>query len=493
MKAIMVMFDSLNRNFLPPYGCPEVYAPNFVRLAERTVTFHSAYAGSLPCMPARRELHTGRLNFLHRGWSPLEPFDDSMPELLSHAGVHTHLVSDHGHYWEDGGATYHTRYSTWECIRGQEGDPWKGNLSPDIQADTMLPGSNPEIEKFKQRLYKQDAVNRIYRADKENSCQKLTFDRGLEFIETNQGYDNWFLQIESFDPHEPFYSFEEYLKQYEKPALDRDLDWPPYDRVHQTEEEIAYIRAKYMAMISMCDENLGRVLDMMDRYDLWKDTMLIVNTDHGFLLGEHGWWAKNIMPCYQEIVNIPLFIWDPRYGKRGEYRNSLVQTIDMAPTLLEYFGCDQPKDMTGKALGDTILEDRPVREFALFGYHGNQLNITDGRYVYMRAAVHPEIRLYEYTLMPNRMNCRMGAELEQASLAQPFGFTKNMPVLKIPASEGTDAVTRTYGTQLFDLQEDPGQQQPIKDEAQEKRLRLAMKQLLEVNEAPGELLKRMGL
>ena len=231
----------------------------------------------------------------------------------------------------------------------------------------------------------------------------------------------------------------------------------------------------------------------MDRYDLWKDTMLIVNTDHGFLLGEHGWWAKNIMPCYQEIVNIPLFIWDPRYGKRGEYRDSLVQTIDMAPTLLEYFGCDQPKDMTGKALGDTILEDRPVREFALFGYHGNQLNITDGRYVYMRAAVHPEIRLYEYTLMPNRMNCRMGAELEQASLAQPFGFTKNMPVLKIPASEGTDAVTRTYGTQLFDLQEDPGQQQPIKDEAQEKRLRLAMKQLLEVNEAPGELLKRMGL
>ena len=131
----------------------------------------------------------------------------------------------------------------------------------------------------------------LYTSDKENSCQKLTFDRGLEFIETNQGYDNWFLQIESFDPHEPFYSFEEYLKQYEKPALDRDLDWPPYDRVHQTEEEIAYIRAKYMAMISMCDENLGRVLDMMDRYDLWKDTMLIVNTDHGFLLGEHGWWA----------------------------------------------------------------------------------------------------------------------------------------------------------------------------------------------------------
>ncbi len=65
MKAIMVMFDSLNRNFLPPYGCDWVHAPNFKRLAQKSVTFDRAYAGSLPCMPARRELHTGRLNFMH--------------------------------------------------------------------------------------------------------------------------------------------------------------------------------------------------------------------------------------------------------------------------------------------------------------------------------------------------------------------------------------------------------------------------------------------
>src|SRR5919206_1023066 len=77
-------------------------------------------------MPARRELHTGRYNFLHRSWGPLEPFDDSMPQILGEAGIHTHLASDHPHYWEDGGATYHTRYTTWEFFRGQEGDPWKG-------------------------------------------------------------------------------------------------------------------------------------------------------------------------------------------------------------------------------------------------------------------------------------------------------------------------------------------------------------------------------
>ena len=82
MKAIMVMFDTLNRRMLPPYGCDWVHAPNFQRLAQQTVTFDNCYVGSMPCMPARRELHTGRYNFLHRSWTPLEPFDNSMPQLL---------------------------------------------------------------------------------------------------------------------------------------------------------------------------------------------------------------------------------------------------------------------------------------------------------------------------------------------------------------------------------------------------------------------------
>ena len=55
MRAVMVMYDSLNRRMLPPYGAdPAIHAPNFVRLAQRTVTFDTCYAGSMPCMPARR-------------------------------------------------------------------------------------------------------------------------------------------------------------------------------------------------------------------------------------------------------------------------------------------------------------------------------------------------------------------------------------------------------------------------------------------------------
>lgn len=95
MRAILLLFDSLNRHCLEPYGCGWTQTPNFSRLAKHSVMFDRCYAGSLPCMPARRELHTGRYNFLHRSWGPIEPFDDSMPELLKKSGVYTHLISDH--------------------------------------------------------------------------------------------------------------------------------------------------------------------------------------------------------------------------------------------------------------------------------------------------------------------------------------------------------------------------------------------------------------
>ena len=91
MKVLMVMYDSLRRDLLSVYGGP-IPASNFERLAAHTVCFDKSYVGSLPCMPARRELHTGRYNFLHRSWGPMEPYDDSMPEILKKHGIRTHTL-----------------------------------------------------------------------------------------------------------------------------------------------------------------------------------------------------------------------------------------------------------------------------------------------------------------------------------------------------------------------------------------------------------------
>ena len=66
MRIVFVLLDSLNRNAMTPYGSEVVHTPNFTRFQERSVTFDNHYVGSLPCMPARRDLHTGRSHFLHR-------------------------------------------------------------------------------------------------------------------------------------------------------------------------------------------------------------------------------------------------------------------------------------------------------------------------------------------------------------------------------------------------------------------------------------------
>jgi arylsulfatase A-like enzyme len=485
----MVMYDTLNRAMLSPYGCDWTKTPNFARLAEKTVTFDNCYAGSLPCMPARRELHTGRFNFLHRSWGPLEPFDDSMPELLKSGGVYTHLVSDHQHYWEDGGATYHTRYNSWDCVRGQEGDPWKAVL-PIRQPKETAFGREP----FGGAMKHFDAVNREHMDTEDKMPQARTFAGGLEFLETNCRQNNWFLQIETFDPHEPFFSPEEYKALYPHEYTGPAADWPPYKPVAEDADTISQTRFDYAALLSMCDAYLGKVLDFMDALDMWSDTMLIVNTDHGFLLGEHDWWGKAIQPIYNEIAHIPLFVWDPRLDAKGERRAQLVQTVDLAPTLLDFFGKPIPESMEGKPLRQVIKAGAAIREYAAFGYHAAQVNITDGAWLYMRGPVRFDGGpVYDYTLMPTRMRRMFSpAELRNAELHPGFGFTKNCPVLKVPAG-AEQAGTFQFGNKLFNLDTDPGQLCPVTDDAQEMRLIEAIRRFMLSNEAPDEQYDRLGI
>jgi arylsulfatase A-like enzyme len=490
MKAILVMFDSLNRRMLPPYGCDWVHAPNFSRLARRSVTFDNAYVGSMPCMPARRELHTGRYNFLHASWGPVEPFDDSMPELLKQNGVYSHLISDHYHYWEDGGCTYHTRYASWENVRGQEGDPWKGVAGSLYIPDNL--NNRPGL------WGRQDWVNRQYIVEEEDFPQAVTFRLGLEFFRKNHAEDNWFLHLETFDPHEPYYVPQKYKDYYPHLYEGPVFDWPPYHPVQETPEQVEHLIYQNAALVSMCDAYLGKVLDLMDELNLWDDTLLIVNTDHGFLLGEHGWWAKCVVPFYNEVAHMPLFVWDPRCQKQDERRSSLVQTVDLAPTLLEFFGIPIPEDMQGKPLLQVVAKDEPVRNAGLFGLFGAHVNVTDGRYVYMRGCASPDNQpLYEYTLMPTQHGDGRAfiplEHLRELELSAPFPFSKGTPLLKIPSHGFHGMNPYPFGTLLFDLQNDPKQEHPLHDEAVEADMIQHLVRLMLESDAPEEQFTRLGL
>jgi arylsulfatase A-like enzyme len=488
MKAVMVMFDSLNRHYLPNYGCDWVKAPNFERLGKKAVTFDNSYCGSMPCMPARRDLHTGRYSFLHRSWGPIEPFDDSMPNILRDNGVYSHLVSDHYHYWEDGGATYHNRYSSWECVRGQEGDRWKGHVG------------DPEIpENINKAPHRQDWVNREYFPDEQSMPQAQTFNLGKKFIEKNHNEDNWFLQIETFDPHEPFFVQEDRASLYEDEYDGPFFDWPSYRQVSESKEAVEHVKKRYASLVSMCDSHLGKVLDLFDRYDLWEDTMLIVNTDHGFLLGEHNWWAKAVQHCYNEIAHTPLFIYDPRTPQQTQEhsrRSGLCQTIDLAPTLLSYFGITPPPHMEGFDLAPMVKEDIRLRDSIIFGFHGQEINWTDGKYLYMRAPSNPEIPPYNYTLMTTHMrNPFTIEELTHTELSQPFGFTKGVPVLKVPSPGGSPGgePAAPLETVLFDIEQDPKQMKPLNSPEVEQHALNSMARLMTANEAPDVVFKRYGI
>ncbi len=502
MRVVYVLFDSLNRLALGGYGGTGIQTPNFDRFAQRAVTFDSHYVGSLPCMPARRDMHTGRLNFLHRSWGPLEPFDHSFSEILRASGVYTHLVSDHLHYFEDGGATYHSRYSSYEYIRGQEYDPWKAMVQPPIaRFREKFSEKHYDFERSRKRL--NHAVNREFMREESDFPGPKCFAAGFEFLEGNHEADNWLLQIECFDPHEPFHAPDRFKRMYATGYNGKVLDWPVYAKVTDSAEEIAEIRANYAALVTMCDHYFGVLLDFFDKHDMWKDTALILTTDHGFLLAEHDWWGKNLMPYYEEISHIPFIMHHPAHSARAGTRVSgLTQTVDLMPTMLDMFGIAPPAEVQGRPVLQ-LLDGRVAHpETVAFGMFGGPIGVTDGQYTYYLYP--PDLYapgLYEYTLMPMHMSSLFSqSEIETAQLTPPFDFTKEMPVLKIDALEDARRIPihdgarfGDTGTKLFDLHDDPGQERPCDNPEVAARLVRSLAGICRAHDAPAEIYGRYGI
>lgn len=502
MKAIFVLFDSLNKSALGCYG-GAIPTPNFDKFSKKCTVFENHFVGSMPCMPARRDMHTGRLNFLHRSWGPLEPFDDTFVADLRDKQIYTHLTSDHNHYFEDGGATYHNRYNSYDFIRGQESDPWVAMVKPPLERfkemyhDRQFGGSRAP-----QRV--QGMLNETrFKADKDFPIHKC-FDAGLEFLKVNGNEDDWFLQLECFDPHEPFCAPEGFKKKFKTDYEGPIYTWPQYrNSCDDTSEEIAEIRANYGALVSFCDQQLGRLYDFLEINEMWDDTSVIITTDHGFMLGEHDWWGKLRMPFFNEIANIPLFIRDPRSPKSwGNRVKELTQVIDLSPTLLDLFDLEPCEYSTGKSMLPLITgSERQIRDVAIYGVFGGAINATDGRYTYF---LYPEnmdtLPLFEYTLMPMHSTSMFEVrELVDAELFRGFNFTKGAPVLKLRALSDAKRPPMQGGgfaetnTRLYNIIDDPLQSHPFRSEEIEANLTGLIIDEMIKNDAPAELFDRFSL
>ena len=500
MKTVFLLFDSLNLRVLENYGSLLFPTPNFKRLEEKTIKFNKHFVGSMPCMPARRDLQSGRLSFLHRGWGPLEPFDNSFPEIMKKNNVYSHLISDHYHYFEDGGSTYHTRYNSFEFIRGQERDPWK-------------PMIEPPLERFKEiyhelQMKKIEAtepkyaypVNREYIKQEKDFPSVKCFQSGLDFLEKHKVAKNWFLQIETFDPHEPFFAPKRFREKFNTNIRTSIIDWPHYGKSHGMSEISEELKANYFALVSLCDYLLGAILDFFDKNNLWDDTALILTTDHGFMLGEHDWWGKGVMPIYNEIAHIPMFFHHPDFKSlNGSEFNSLTQNIDLMPTFLEMNNIDIPNEVQGKSILSKLNNVSNTNIPSIYGYWGSGINITDGNYTFFWYPDNDvDKELNNYTLMPMHMRSFFSEEeLQGSKLYSEFKFTKGMPVLKVPymkKKKNQNIMSNINNASvLFDISNDPVQLNPIEDQKLIKNMKNQIFQKITELEAPKELLNRFKI
>ncbi len=380
MNVVCILLDSLNRHFLPAYGNDWVKTPNLDRLARRACTFDRNWVGSLPCMPARRDLWTGRTEFLYRPWGSLEPFDQPLPRVLRQGQVLTELITDHYHLFERGGENYHIDFEGWEFIRGHENDPWE-------TAQAAIP---PHVDQLSPRYWRN--VTHHFHEEKDWLSPR-TLQATADWLGRNHMQSPFFLLVDEFDPHEPFHVPPPYDTMYEDvPYRGPLFFWPRYGRHPEyTPEQIRHVRAQYAGKVTMCDTWLGKVLDRFDEHGLWDNTALIVLTDHGHFLGDHGWWGKPGCPQYDTIAHTPLFIHVPGSPLAGRRCDALTTTVDLYATILDLQG-QTPPAPDGLGMGRSLVPllrgaATSVRDGALYGWFADRVNYTDGRCTYLRAPV----------------------------------------------------------------------------------------------------------
>ena len=422
MNVILILCDTLRRDHCGPYhggrplsqvtgdGQPDwvVPTPNIDRLAERGTVFENAYCGSHPCMPARRDIYTGRLEFLWRGWGPLEDDDLDLPrqvsgppnQSLSRASVKvSYLVTDHFHLWEQGAGNYHMGYSGFEFIRGMEADAY---LTDPV--DFPLPSARYRNQKVERHFRNVELTRRRPDGSLDESkwFSAQTFSKAAEWIDRNHTRKDFFLHIDSFPPHEPWDPPERFVKMFDPRGYDVNEYFPsapyrPVDESGLTADQVRHVQALYAASVVHVDECLGMLLDALDRHDLWKNTLVIFTSDHGTFNGARGRLGKMQTHLFDPIAHIPLIVAHPECG-HGERRSQLVQLVDLYPTILRACGAPIPEGIHGVDLAEAIADpSAKTRERALYGVFGQGISMTDGRWVLHQAPKPENEPLYWYS------------------------------------------------------------------------------------------------
>ncbi len=365
------------------YGNPWVYTPNLDRLARQGILFEHCYCQSPVCTPSRVSFLTGRYPRTARGRQngqsiPADeilitrlladtPTTGSLVGKLHISACHPKVAPITERRVNDGYAEFH----------------WSHHVDADWPTNAYFHwlrehGIVYTRVAFEGSRYVEVSVPAAYHQT--TWCAQ----RAINFIETNADYAQpWLLSVNFFDPHHPFDPPTEYLQRYlehldaiplpqyvegelnTKPVFQR-LDHEGayntpgnYPFVEMNPQDHRLLRAAYWAMIDLIDEQVGRILEALERTGQREQTLVIFMSDHGEMLGDHGIYLKGPY-FYEPAVRVPLIMSWPGTIGAGQQSRALVELVDLAPTLLDAANLPPYAGMQGRSLWPLLTGERPL-------------------------------------------------------------------------------------------------------------------------------------
>ena len=411
MNAIIVMMDTLRPDHLGCYGNRWVKTPNLDAFARESMVFDRAIPEALPTLPVRRSLFTGMRVYPFDkqpvesergaagsgtgfmgiskmtipGCAPIPRDNVTLAEMLrtveegmvedvaTHDAFRTALFSDTAPYFSSPWMNYHRGFDCYSWVRGQILDSYC--LSHSVakeDVDRYVP------EWFRNDWYAQCLPSYLANTsewrDEEDHFGPQTFARAIDWLDRGRGMSGpLFLVVDSWDPHEPWDAPQHYVDLYDPGYKGVEMILPFYGSTKlMTEKELHHMRALYAAEVTMMDTWFGKLMNKLGDLRMLEDTLIVVTSDHGHQLGEHGIAGKCPAGMYSELIDCVLMIRHPHGTGAGLRSRALVQHHDIAPTILSFLGVVPPYEMEGQDLLPVMEGTKhKLRDYATCGFAMN--------------------------------------------------------------------------------------------------------------------------
>jgi arylsulfatase A-like enzyme len=289
----------------------------------------------------------------------------TLAEILGERGYNTFLVTDTYVQFPE---NFGRGFGMYRRIRGQEKDPIGDPALVDeeeMRKEFIILG---EGNKARQYL-----ANIQHREGEKDYFAPRVFTDATAALEKAAGDSRpFFLVADCYDPHEPWDPPEEYVTLYDQGYNGKIPLHDNYGKDdYLTDRQLLRMRAQYAAEVTMMDRWLGKFVQRAHELGVMENTLLVVVSDHGHCLGEHGYTGKPPYALYPELTDAIFIMRHPSGKGAGRKSDFYASTHDVAPTILSFLGKDQPAPMDGQDLTPLLKGESPKepRDHITQGYY----------------------------------------------------------------------------------------------------------------------------